>query len=201
MWINLLKLVVGLGNPGKQYDGTRHNVGFRVADLLAGRWQTDFGTEKFHSWFATAEYAGEKVVMLKPTTFMNRSGQAVLAAGRFYQLELADLLVVLDDVALELGRLRMRRRGSAGGHNGLRDIIERIGSDDVCRLRLGVGGARGNLVSHVLSRFDPEDAPVVDELIQSAADAVESWISRGPEATMNTINAAPDGGRGDKNDE
>lgn len=189
-----MKLVVGLGNPGKQYDGTRHNVGFRVVDLLASRWQTEFGTEKFHAWFASGEFAGEKVVALKPTTFMNRSGQAVLAAGRFYQLELADLLVVVDDVALELGRLRMRRRGSAGGHNGLRDIIERIGSDDFCRLRLGVGGARGSLVGHVLSRFESDEAPVVDGLIQSAADAVESWISRGPEATMNSINAARDGG-------
>jgi PTH1 family peptidyl-tRNA hydrolase len=184
-----VKLIVGLGNPGKEYERTRHNVGFRAVDLLAGRWRIDMLSEKFHAWFGSGAIRDERVVLLKPTTFMNRSGQAVQAAGKFYQLELADLLVVSDDVALDLGRLRIRKQGSAGGHNGLSDIIRRIGSDEFCRIRIGIGDAPGAVrSSHVLGRFVPEEEEIVEPAIVRCADAVETWLSEGADTAMNRFN-------------
>ena len=152
-----MKLIVGLGNPGKEYEFTRHNVGFRVVDLLAKRWQIEMSTEKFHAWFGRGMIREDQAVLLKPTTFMNRSGRAVLAAVRFYQLEEPDLVTILDDVALELGRLRMRRQGSAGGHNGLQSIISHLGTSEFARLRIGVGPRpeREEMVDHVLGAFRP----------------------------------------------
>ncbi len=183
-----MKLIVGLGNPGKKYERTRHNVGFRVVDRLAQRWQIDMQAEKFHAWFGDGVIRGEKAVLLKPTTFMNRSGQAVLAAGRFYRLELSDLLVVYDDVALDLGRLRIRMKGSAGGHNGLQDVITRVGDNAVTRLRLGIGKPLGGQTSYVLSRFAEEEEPEVTAMVERASDAVETWLSDGPEKAMNVFN-------------
>lgn len=185
-----MKLIVGLGNPGKTYEPTRHNVGFRVADLLAQRWQINMATEKFHAWFGDGTIRGERVVLLKPTTFMNRSGQAVLAAGRFYRLELPDLLVVYDDMALDLGRLRLRMTGSAGGHNGLSDVINRLGTDEVCRLRIGIGKPIGSHTQFVLTRFDAEEEATINAAVARAADAVECWVGEGPVAVMNAFNAA-----------
>jgi PTH1 family peptidyl-tRNA hydrolase len=187
-----VKLIVGLGNPGKDYAGTRHNVGFRVVDLLGQRWNISLAGEKFHAWFGAGEIGGQRVALLKPTTFMNRSGRAVLAAGKFYQLELADLLVVSDDVALDPGRLRIRKQGSAGGHNGLADIIQRIGSDVFCRVRIGIGNAAGAVrSSHVLGRFESDEQALMDSSIARAADAVEAWVSSGPDAAMNRFNVEP----------
>jgi len=184
-----VKLIVGLGNPGKEYEATRHNVGFRVMDLLGRRWGIELLTEKFHAWFGSGRIGDERVVLLKPTTFMNRSGQAVQAAGRFYQAELADLLVVSDDVALEPGRLRVRKQGSAGGHNGLADIIQRIGSDAFCRMRIGIGNAPGAArSSYVLGRFGADEQELMDRCIARAADAVETWVQEGPDAAMNRFN-------------
>jgi PTH1 family peptidyl-tRNA hydrolase len=188
-----VKLIVGLGNPGKEYESTRHNVGFRVVDLLGRRWNIELLTEKFHAWFGSGEIADERIVLLKPTTFMNRSGQAVLAAGKFYQLELADLLIICDDVALDPGRLRIRKKGSAGGHNGLTDIIQRIGSDAFCRLRIGIGNAPGAVrTSHVLGRFAENEAELMDQTIARAADAVETWARQGADTAMNRFNVGPD---------
>lgn len=184
-----MKLIVGLGNPGAQYERTRHNVGFRVVDLLARRWRMELTREKFHAWFDTGLIRGEQVALLKPTTFMNLSGQAVQAAGSFYQLQASDLLTVTDDTALELGRMRMRLKGSSGGHNGLQDIIDRIGTQDFCRLRLGVGAPLGNRVKYVLSEFGQDEQDTVEAMIGRAADAVESWIVEGGERTMNVVNA------------
>lgn len=189
----VVKLIVGLGNPGKTYERTRHNVGFRVVDALAGRWGLEMLSEKFHAWFAKGAARGEQVVLLKPTTFMNRSGQAVLAAGRFYRLELADLLVVYDDVALDVGRLRIRKKGSAGGHNGLGDVIERLGTDEVCRLRIGIGKPIGSQTQYVLSPFEESEQACIESAIVRAADAVERWISDGADAAMNAYNVAADG--------
>jgi PTH1 family peptidyl-tRNA hydrolase len=183
-----VKLIVGLGNPGTKYEFTRHNVGFRVIDELARRHAISMNAEKFHAWFGWGSIGDEKVVLLKPTTFMNRSGTSVLAAGRFYRLELADLLVVTDDVALETGRLRMRAKGSAGGHNGLADVITRIGSDEFCRLRFGVGQPLGSQVDYVLGRFHEDEEAAIAPSIQKAADACEHWLSNGPTATMNEFN-------------
>ncbi len=183
-----MKLIVGLGNPGPRYAGTRHNVGFDVVDLLASRWGVGMQSEKFHAWFGLGETGGERVALLKPTTYMNRSGQAVLAAGKFYKLELPDMLVIVDDHALPLGRLRMRKDGSAGSHNGLQDIVDRLGSENWCRLRIGIGESVGDPKDYVLSRFaEPEEA-VIRVARARAADAIECWIKNGPDLAMTKFN-------------
>ena len=186
-----MKLVVGLGNAGPKYAGTRHNVGFDVIDVLASRWSVDLGTERFHSWFGDTRIHGQRVALLKPTTLMNRSGRAVLAAGQFFKLEQADLLVICDDWALPVGRLRMRQQGSAGGHKGLQDIIDRLGDDEWCRLRIGIGEAIGDPKTYVLQRFGDEDDAVMDQARTRAADAVESWVQDGPDLAMTRFNGGP----------
>ena len=183
-----MKVIVGLGNPGTQYEHTRHNVGFRVIDLLAQRYQISMQTEKFHAWFGTGMIGSEKVALLKPTTFMNRSGQAVLAAVKFYRLESDELIVVYDDVALDLGRLRIRKQGSAGGHNGLGDTITRLGSDAFCRLRVGIGKPIGSQTQYVLGRFAPDEQETIDKAIIRAADAVCTWVNNGVDESMNRFN-------------
>lgn len=194
-----MKLIVGLGNPGPTHAGTRHNAGFDVVQVLASRWRISLATEKFHGWFGNGDICGERVVLLQPTTYMNRSGRAVLAAGRFYKLELGHLLVISDDVALPVGRLRMRAFGSAGGHKGLQDIIDRVGDDQWCRLRIGIGQPIGEPSRYVLGRFDAEEESVMQRARQRAADAVECWVEHGAELTMTRFNADPsaDPGRGD----
>jgi len=188
-----VKVIVGLGNPGPAYESTRHNVGFDVIDLLASRWSIGMKAEKFHAWFGQGAVASEKVVLLKPTTWMNRSGQSVLAAGRFYKLELVDLLVISDDMALPVGKLRFRKEGSAGGHKGLQNIIDCVGSEAWCRLRVGVGEPLGDPAAYVLTRFAKEEGPIIEAARKRAADAVECWLAQGPDATMNRFNAEPAG--------
>lgn len=187
-----MKLIVGLGNPGPKYAGTRHNVGFDVVDDLARRWQIGMGAEKFHAWFGVGDYSGERVGLMKPTTYMNRSGQAVLAAGQFYKLELTDLMVVVDDLALPVGKIRIRKSGSSGGHNGLEDIVARVGSDAWCRLRIGIGARTGDPKVYVLGEFDESEKPVIQAAIKKAADAVECWVAQGPDQAMNKFNVGPD---------
>ena len=186
-----MKLIVGLGNPGPAYTGTRHNVGFDVADALASRNGIALRGEKFHGWFALVGSGEQRFALLKPATYMNRSGRAVLAAVTFYKLEPADLLVVSDDMALPVGRLRMRIGGSSGGHNGLQDIIDRLGTDAWCRLRIGIGGPIGDPADYVLSRFSTEEADVARNATVRAADAVECWMEHGPELTMTRYNGDP----------
>ncbi len=186
-----MKLIVGLGNPGGRYSGTRHNVGFEVVDRLAARHRIDMNAERFHAWFGMGDIGSERAVLMKPTTFMNRSGDAILSAVRFYKLEPGDLLVVADDLALPLGRLRVRARGSAGSHNGLQDVIDRLGSDEWCRLRIGIGSAVGDPAAYVLGRFAPEEMPVIKSALDWAADAVESWMGEGVERAMNRFNTEP----------
>ncbi|RME37377.1 MAG: aminoacyl-tRNA hydrolase [Planctomycetota bacterium] len=186
-----MKLIVGLGNPGPRYAGTRHNVGYDVVDRVARRWNIDLGSEKFHGWFGKGTIADKPVVLLKPTTWMNRSGQAVVAAGRFYKLSLEDLLVISDDLALPLGRLRLRTSGSAGGHKGLQDILDRLGDDRWCRLRVGIGEAVGDPVRYVLERFTEDEEAVMEPARQRAAEAVACWVEHGPQKTMNRYNGDP----------
>ncbi len=183
-----MKLIVGLGNPGSKYAATRHNVGFRVIDELASRWDIATKQEKFHAWFGKGVICGEPTLLLKPTTFMNRSGQAVVAAGRFYRLELADLAVVGDDLALPPGRLRLRPLGSAGSHRGLQDIINRMGTDVFVRLRIGIGSAIGDAADFVLSPFVAEEEEIIERVVARSADALECWITNGSEETMNRFN-------------
>jgi len=187
-----MKLIVGLGNPGREYRETRHNVGFLVADELARRYQLTLAMApaQVPEAFVAKRYGEEPLLIAKPLTFMNRSGDAVAALARYYDIGPADLLVVLDETALPFGRLRARARGSAGGHNGLKSIIERLGTMEFARLRLGVGRGdlRRDLADHVLSKFEPGERAGLEEFIARAADAAEMFAVEGIGKVMNTYN-------------
>ncbi|MDQ3881067.1 MAG: aminoacyl-tRNA hydrolase [Chloroflexota bacterium] len=185
-----MKVVCGLGNPGERYRLTRHNVGFRVIDLLADRWGVSGGRVRDVAAVASAVRPDPvgRVMLVKPLRQMNLSGRPLAAALRQTDADpTTDLLVVLDDIDLPLGRLRMRRSGSAGGHNGLRDVIAALGTDEIARLRVGIGRS-GDAVDHVLSTFRRAEQPLVREVLGVAADAVEAWLREGTEAAMNTFN-------------
>jgi peptidyl-tRNA hydrolase, PTH1 family len=186
-----MKVICGLGNPGDRYRFTRHNVGFRVVDLLADRWgQTGEGRLRDGAALLEVRLPEPigKVLLIKPMRYMNRSGAPLRAALRQTDVEVAtDLLVVGDDIDLPLGRIRMRRSGSAGGHNGLRDIITMFGTDEFARLRIGVGRA-GTAASHVLATFRPDERDAASEMVAVGADAAEAWLREGIEAAMNAFN-------------
>jgi PTH1 family peptidyl-tRNA hydrolase len=183
-----MKLVVGLGNPGQRYAGTRHNVGFDVVDVLAERHGLQWESAPAEALMAKWRSAGTLVV--KPLTFMNLSGFAVGDLLRYYKVDVGDLLVIVDEVQLELGRLRARPSGSAGGHNGLKSLIEQLGTEEFARLRFGVGRgvSRRDLADHVLAMFDKDEQPVVSETITRAADAAEAFVNDGLEPMMNRFN-------------
>jgi len=183
-----MKVVVGLGNPGSRYQGTRHNVGFAVVDGLAagtgaGRFQS-----RFQAQLCELTTETEKILLVKPETFMNLSGRAVRQIVDFYQLPLTDLLVVCDDIALPLGKLRIRAKGTHGGHNGLRDIQNHLTTTEYGRLRIGVDAPRDETVDHVLGRFKPSERPVIEDAVQLAAQAVIIWVVHGIQTTMNQFN-------------
>ena len=185
-----MKLVVGLGNPGDKYRGTRHNVGFEVIDLLARRHGLVFEGAPADAMLARWRRPDDVVLLVKPLTFMNLSGRAAGELLRFYKIALEHLLIVTDDVNLPLGRLRGRASGTEGGHNGLRSIAEHLGTIDYARLRIGVGRGdnRRDLADHVLAGFEPDEQPVVTDAIARAADAVETWIGDGLVTMMNAYN-------------
>ncbi len=185
-----MKIIVGLGNPGPRYRNTRHNVGFTVLDRLADALGVEITRERHESLLVSASWRREKVLLVKPMTFMNRSGDCVAAVVRNRIEDTADLLVVVDDVNLPLGKIRIRAGGSAGGHNGLKSIIERLGSQEFPRLRLGVGDERdgADLAEHVLSRFRPEERPEVKQMIARAVEAVGCWVEAGVEQAMTEFN-------------
>jgi PTH1 family peptidyl-tRNA hydrolase len=184
-----VKAIVGLGNPGSQYKGTRHNVGFEVIDEIARRQSIDFESAPAEALIAKWRRPEEAVLLVKPLTFMNLSGQAIGELARYFKIEVADLIVVVDEVHLPLGKLRARKRGSAGGHNGLKSVIAHLG-DEFARLRLGVGrGAdQRNMADHVLSRFEKDEMAEVERMTARAADASEMFITSGIEAVMNAFN-------------
>ena len=184
-------LIVGLGNPGGQYDNTRHNAGFAVADELARRGGFDLRRVKFKALTAAASIGGQGVLVMKPATYMNLSGEAVGEAARFYKLSPDHVLVISDDVDLPLGKLRLRISGSAGGHNGLKSVIQHLGSDRFPRLKVGVGGKPHpdyDMVDWVLGKFQGEDKKVMDETVKRAADAVECFLKDGPQKAMDQFN-------------
>jgi len=189
-----IKMVVGLGNPGDEYVDTRHNAGFRVIDLLSCALKIEVRKKKFGACFGQGEFAdssatGKKLILLKPWRFMNRSGQVVATAVGFYKLELGDLLVVTDDMALPPGRIRIRAKGSAGGHNGLADIIEKLGTNEFGRLRVGIGqSSEEEAVDYVLDKPTEQEKPLLDEAIVKGREAVLCWVEYGIEAAMNKFN-------------
>jgi PTH1 family peptidyl-tRNA hydrolase len=187
-----MRLVVGLGNPGKRYDGTRHNVGFAVVDLLVARHGLPWESAPAHS--VLAKWRTNNTLLAKPLTFMNLSGHAVGELLRYFRIELPDLLVIVDEAQLEAGRLRARASGSAGGHNGLKSIIEALGSEEFARLRIGVGRGdlRRDLSNHVLGRIESSERPVIDEAVKRSADAAELFVTEGIVAVMNTFNRKDD---------
>ena len=189
-----MKLIVGLGNPGRRYDGTRHNVGFDVVNLLATRNGAEWESGPRGVEALLARWREGDAVLAKPLTFMNLSGSAVQGLLQFYKIVPADLLVVLDDVNLELGRLRTRARGSAGGHNGLRSIIGSLGSEEFARLRIGVGRGddRRDLADHVLARFDADERASIVEAVSRSADAAELFVAEGIGPVMNRYNKKED---------
>ncbi len=185
-----VRLVVGLGNPGAEYNRTRHNVGFDVVDFLASEWGLTWQHSK--SWHALWA-KGEKAILVKPASYMNRSGEPLSAVAGFYKIEPAEILVVLDDFALELGRLRLRPEGSAGGHNGLESILMHLGTEAIPRLRIGIGAAPSEgAVDHVLGRFFTEEVPIVEKTIERAAAAVKCAIDKGVLSAMNLFNKIPE---------
>jgi peptidyl-tRNA hydrolase, PTH1 family len=189
-----MRLIVGLGNPGASFSGTRHNVGSEAVDLLAGRFGEPIKRRKFGALTSELAAGGHKVVLLKPQEYMNRSGQAVATAMGFYKLSSSDLMVVTDDLALPPGRIRLRSSGSAGGHNGLKDIISRLGTEDFARLRVGVGGpGAANTKDYVLTRPPQEEREAIERAIPAAVDALVCWLEEGIEAAMSRYNVRKSG--------
>jgi peptidyl-tRNA hydrolase, PTH1 family len=184
-----VKLVVGLGNPGSQYAGTRHNIGWMVVDRLADRagW-AGRGRQRDASNVVGGRYRGLDLTLVKPLTYMNESGLAVRKALARDHAPLQDLLIVADDFALPFGKLRFREGGSHGGHNGLRSIVDELGTEKFSRLRIGIGEPGRDVIDHVLSKFEPDERARLDELLDAAADAVEAWARVGTSKAANTFN-------------
>lgn len=185
------RLIVGLGNPGKEYESTRHNVGFLTVNVLAGKLRIKPSRQVHQSLVGEGQWGGDKIVIAQPLTYMNLSGRAVRGLVKAYRIEQADLLVIHDDLDLPLGRLRLRPSGSAGGHKGLQSIIENVGTSDIARLRIGVGRPESKkaVVGYVLSRFEPEEEELLKQVLEQAAQGVLLWVKRGLTPAMNQVNA------------
>jgi PTH1 family peptidyl-tRNA hydrolase len=189
-------LIVGLGNPGAEYAKTRHNAGFRVVERLAGRWGATWAQEKdFVARLAKAEVGGSRVLLCQPQTYMNASGEAVGPIRRYHRLPLARVLVVVDDADLPLGEIRMRPKGSSGGHHGLESVEAHLGSDAYARLRIGIGrradGGR-QIRDYVLGRVSPAEAGVMEKVLDRAVSQIECWLAHGIQRAMSEFNGAVD---------
>ena len=182
--------MLGLGNPGAEYAHTRHNIGFDVIDILAARHRIRLNLHRDHAHYGVGTIEGVPVLLAKPMTYMNRSGEAARALLQRYPLEPARLLVIVDDVALPPGKIRVRPSGSDGGHNGMESVIQCLGTQAFPRVRVGIGSPpRGYMVEYVLSPFSPQEQPIIQDALQRAADAVETVIAEGVQAAMNRFNA------------
>lgn len=186
-----MKIVVGLGNPGQQYASTRHNLGFMVVDEVARRFGVSERRNRFRSELLTVSMGNERVVLVKPQTYMNLSGSAVRETVTWYKVDASDLLVVVDDIDLPFDVTRMRPGGGSGGHNGLNSIIGDLGTDTFARLRLGIGRGRGSVTGQVLARFNQEESTRLPDLIARGADCAVNWVEEGVIAAMNRCNQAP----------
>ncbi|HZS93323.1 MAG TPA: aminoacyl-tRNA hydrolase [Chloroflexota bacterium] len=181
-------LIVGLGNPGPQYERTRHNVGFMTANVLARRYHLNFRSSKQRADVARGAIGGRSVILAQPMTYMNESGNAVSRLLQYYKIPATDLLVIADDLNLPFGTLRIRPSGSSGGQKGVQSVIDTIGTDEFARLRLGIGRPRGETIDYVLNRFPPAEEALLPKLLDVAADAVEAVLTRGVKDAMNSYN-------------
>ena len=185
-----MKLIVGLGNPGRKYSGTKHNVGYEVVAELARRYGLGQAKSKFQGEVVEADFGGQKALLLSPVTYMNLSGASVLAVCDFYKLPIDQLLVVCDDINLPLAKLRFRAKGSAGGQKGLGNIMARLATEEFCRLRVGIGSPPENwdAADYVLSKFTRQEKPIIEDGVSLAADAVIAWARDGIQDCMNQYN-------------
>lgn len=182
-----MKIIVGLGNPGTKYETTRHNVGFITADLLGEAFDVDIDLKGLLCYYNTFRYGGEKIVVVKPQTYMNLSGDCVGQLARYYKVENEDILVVADDLSLPVGTMRFRSKGSSGGHNGLKSIIAHLGGDDFPRLKIGIGRS-DDVIDYVLGHFGKDEWEKISEMMKLAVDAIKLWITDGDQAVMNEYN-------------
>ena len=181
-------LIVGLGNPGKEYENTRHNIGFETIDYIANKYNIEINRVKFKGIYGEGFIENKKVILLKPTTYMNLSGESIREVINFYKLTEEDVIVLYDDISLEIGRLRIREKGSAGGHNGIKSIIANLSTDVFSRIKIGVGQPKGDLVSHVLGKFSKEEQEILKESMEAASTAVEIIIKENAKEAMNKLN-------------
>lgn len=181
-------LIVGLGNPGSEYNGTRHNIGFEAVDYIADKYNIELNRIKFKGIFGEGMINGKKVILLKPTTYMNLSGESIREVVNFYKISNEEIIVIYDDISLEVGRLRIREKGSHGGHNGIKSIIANLSTDVFPRVKIGVGGPKGDLVSHVLGKFSNSEIEILRETIIATSEAVSTMITKDTNEAMNKFN-------------
>ncbi|KMN42918.1 peptidyl-tRNA hydrolase [Bacillus sp. LK2] len=186
-----MKLIVGLGNPGREYELTRHNIGFMAIDELAKRWNISLNEQKFKGLFGAGFVNGEKVILLKPLTYMNLSGESIRPLMDYYKIDVEDFIVMYDDLDIPVGKLRLRMKGSAGGHNGVKSTISHLGTQEFQRIRMGIDRPKNGMkvVDYVLGRFTPEEISGVNQSIEKAADACEEWLNKPFLQIMNTFNS------------
>ncbi|MCT6916505.1 MAG: aminoacyl-tRNA hydrolase [Bacillus wiedmannii] len=186
-----MKLIVGLGNPGREYELTRHNIGFMAIDELAKRWNISLNEQKFKGVFGAGFVNGEKVILLKPLTYMNLSGESIRPLMDYYKIDVEDFVVMYDDLDIPVGKLRLRMKGSAGGHNGVKSTISHLGTQEFQRIRMGIDRPKNGMkvVDYVLGRFTSEEIPDVSHSIEKAADACEEWLNKPFLQIMNTFNS------------
>ncbi|PFK67193.1 aminoacyl-tRNA hydrolase [Bacillus cereus] len=186
-----MKLIVGLGNPGREYELTRHNIGFMAIDELAKRWNISLNEQKFKGVFGARFVNGEKVILLKPLTYMNLSGESIRPLMDYYKIDVEDFVVMYDDLDIPVGKLRLRMKGSAGGHNGVKSTISHLGTQEFQRIRMGIDRPKNGMkvVDYVLGRFTSEEIPDVNHSIEKAADACEEWLNKPFLQIMNTFNS------------
>lgn len=186
-----MKLIVGLGNPGREYELTRHNIGFMAIDELAKRWNISLNEQKFKGLFGAGFVNGEKVILLKPLTYMNLSGESIRPLMDYYKIDVEDFVVLYDDLDIPVGKLRLRMKGSAGGHNGVKSTISHLGTQEFQRIRMGIDRPKNGMkvVDYVLGRFTSEEIPDVNHSIEKAADACEEWLNKPFPQIMNTFNS------------
>lgn len=186
-----MKLIVGLGNPGREYELTRHNIGFMAIDELAKRWNISLNEQKFKGIFGAGFVNGEKVILLKPLTYMNLSGESIRPLMDYYKIDVEDFVVLYDDLDIPVGKLRLRMKGSAGGHNGVKSTISHLGTQEFQRIRMGIDRPKNGMkvVDYVLGRFTSEEIPDVNHSIEKVADACEEWLNKPFLQIMNTFNS------------